>query len=353
MNNKCTLIIACVLSITTFLPVVAIAQTFFAPPKSFVIQNNCTAFTSIKKKTNPVPVNVGQQYVAHGENKKNNATHVFIQVGEQRKWLALNCGKYDDNGNIGGDLNLSCLPFFDEKDNPDSNGRDLTPPAPEISDFGNSVNELCGVPGNVVSRNEFKQLFSKHPDVLQRIQAFTENKVFADRAPRIINNEYLDDLTEAWFAIKGFDHIFCGEPNRGGSIGGMHYRGRYLQLQEQRLACRLPNNHHNEELKPGLIYTVGVKMKVDGGTANKAINGYGLTLSAEDIFKVVTRAFAENPTTSGSSKGCLQTVQDGCEKFDTVFVRRNNGIRTFFPDATPDRNRNDICSTMIALPNSH
>jgi hypothetical protein len=147
----------------------------------------------------------------------------------------------------------------------------------------------------------------------------------------------------------GFDHIFCGEPAAGGSIGGLHFRGRYLQLQEQGLACRLPNNRGNEEIVPGTIYTLGVVMQVNGATARQSIKGYGLTLSAEDIFKVVTRGFGENPTQSSSSQGCLLTVEDDGARFVTVFVRRKLGVRTFFPDATPDRGRNPDCAAEIVV----
>ena len=93
-------------------------------------------------------------------------------------------------------------------------------------------------------------------------------------------------------------------------------------------------------------------MQVDGGIAQKDVKGYGLTFSAEDLLKVVTRAFADNPTPSDSSEGCLLHVEDDSERFVTVFVRRKNGIRTFFPDATPDPQRNPACIAYMTLPAS-
>jgi hypothetical protein len=80
------------------------------------------------------------------------------------------------------------------------------------------------------------------------------------------------------------------------------------------------------------------------------VKGYGLTLSAEDIFKVATRAFAENPSRSDSSQGCLLAVEDDGKRFTTVFVRRRKGIRTFFPDATPNTGRDPACVAAILLP---
>ncbi|MGA7981444.1 MAG: hypothetical protein WCA32_14650, partial [Chromatiaceae bacterium] len=62
-------------------------------------------------------------------------------------------------------------------------------------------------------------------------------------------------------------------------------------------------------------------------------------LSAEDILKVATRALAENPTSSASSTGCLLRVSDDDSDFPAIFVRRKSGIRSFYPDATPDPRR--------------
>jgi hypothetical protein len=304
-----------------------------------------------------VALDVGRAYRALGENKSPGATHAFIQVDGLQKWAALSCGSYEGEAPpvVGGEPGRveDCLPFFDDLDNPEDIPGfgivDATPVAPELTAFDQAVNQACGVPGKSVSRAEFEALFIAHPAVLERIAEFTGGRVFADRPQPANSAAYLDDLTDAWFAIHGFGHIFCGEPAPGGSIGGLHFRGRYLQLQEQELACRLPNNRGNEEIVPGTIYTLGVIMQVNGATARQSMKGYGLTLSAEDIFKVVTRGFAENPTQSSSSQGCLLTVEDEGARFVTVFVRRKQGVRTFFPDATPDRGRNPDCAAEIVV----
>lgn len=324
------------------------AQSLFEEPRSFVVTTTCDAHTSIRNQTDPVALTVDQAYRALGENKAAGASHAFVEVGSQRKWVDLNCGRYEDAPAS------VCLVFFDDLDNPaDIPGFGLvdpTPPPPRVFEFGQAVNEVCGAPGKRVTQSEFMTLFTEHPAVLARIRSFTSERVFADRPPRVTEAEYLADLTDAWFSIHGFDHIFCGEPRPGGGIGGLHYRGRYLQLQQQGLACRLPNNRHNEEVVPGSIYSLGVSIEMNGSQATQAIKGYGLTLSAEDLFKVVTRAFAENPTTSSSSVGCTLSVEDDGERFASVFVRRKQGIRTYFPDATPDRHRNPDCTNPIVVP---
>ena len=339
-------------AITGMAPSAAYAQVMFDTPRNFVVSEACEAYTSFRNETHPVALTIGQGYRALGENRTPGATHAYIEVNGERKWAAISCGGYE-GAPVGPD---QCLPFFDDERNPVSlppfGMVDVTPPAPEVMPLGEAVNAVCGTPGKKVSRDELKAMLSDHPEVLDRIQAYTGGRVYAGRPLPASREAYLEDLTDAWFAIHGFDHIFCGEPKRGGSIGGFHFRGRYLQLQQQGVACRMADNRDDEEVQPGSIYTVGVVMQVNGGIARNDVKGYGLTLSAEDIFKVATRAFVENPTESSSSTGCLLTVEDDGERFATVFVRRKSGIRTFYPDATPDTERNDPCAAKLVLPTS-
>lgn len=359
-NKRVTFILFLVLSLGVFvlnLPQTAGAQAFFDSPRPFTATKNCEAFTSLRKQSYPVPVLLGQTYTAFGENKRPGGTHAQIELDGQRKWVPLSCGQFEGSAapvaEDSGDRPRDCLPFFDEMDNPVAVGfggvRDISPVAPMLSEFDRAVNEVCGEPGKAVSREEFKQLMYDYPQVLADIQDFTGGRVFGDRATPRDEAAYLEDLTDAWFNIHGFDHIICGEATAGGSIGGFHFWGRYLQLQEKGLACRLPNLS-DAEVMPGVIYTMGATMKVDGGVATSPIKGYGLTLSAADILKGVTKAFADNPTKSTQSKGCLLPMEDDGKEFITVFVRRAGGIRTFYPDATPDSNRNPQCKGDILLP---
>lgn len=338
----------------------ALAQTLFEQPREFVIDQPCDAHTSLKKQTNPTPLTTGNTYSALGENRQPDATHAFIRVDTDNKWVALSCGHYADGlpspqpapPTTAGNTASQCLPFFDNENNPvkvSVGGLvDITPPAPTLDAFDLAVNATCGAAGKVVAPDEFKSLLRNHPDVLQRIQAFTGNRVFADRPAAASTETYLQDLTDAWFNLKAFDHIFCGEPEAGHAIGGLHFHGRYLQLQASGEACRM-NNYRQNEVVPGVLYSMGVKMKAaNGGYAQSSIKGYGLTLSAEDLLKAVTRAFVENPTTSNESSACLLPLTDDKVDFSTVFVRRSNGIRTFYPDATPDTSEKR-CTSAISI----
>jgi Bacterial EndoU nuclease len=341
------------------------AQDFFAAPRDFIVDRACNATRAIRSQADPVPLDVGKTYPARGVNRSGNPTHAFIRVGEANKWVELGCGHFADgaspapgtvsDASSGGDR--ECLPFFDEVDNPESVGfggkADITPKPPSLDSLDKAIMGVCGKPGKVVTEDEFKTMLRGQPGVIERIKAFTGGKVYADRPVPASNEDYLTDLTDAWFKIKAFDHIFCGEPE-GRSIGGLHFRARYLQLQETGDACRMTNLRQNEVV-PDVIYTMGVRMKnASGQIVQHSRKGYGLTMSGEDLLKIVTRAFEENPTTSTQSTGCLLPVVDDGKQFTTVFVRRAVGIRTFFPDATPNgkgEQQNPACTAAIDTKN--
>ena len=343
------------------------AQALFQEPATFTVSKTCTASKSISKsRQGALRVRAGETFQAFGENSASGATHTYIGTPGSRRWLPLSCGQYEGGrpplasgpgssqpGNGNGNGSQACLPFFDQLDNPvkvKNNPRaDITPPPPDIDDFGQAVHKVCGPSGKVTGRTEFVLLMKAHPDVLADLMRFTGGKVFGSKAATDTEDAYLQDLVKAWYDVHAFDHIFCGETEGVQSIGGLHYQGRYQQLQASGEACRQPNHAKNEVIT-GSVYSMGVKMKKqDGRWISHDIKGYGLTLSAADILKAATRAFAENPTSSSESVACLQAFNDGPVGYDTVFVRRANGIRTFYPDATPDTAGTKACKARWAL----
>lgn len=358
MKNEKSWIVAVALVVCAGWTSLPVAQVPFDEPRTFLVTEECSAYTSIKKRTDPLQLRRGKSFPALGVNRRDDPTHATIEVGGKRKWVALACGRYENGKGLYAPPSTAaepnCLPFFDDTDNPvklpGSGNVDVTPPAPEISPLGHAVNGLCGPFGSKVSRGQFKSLLQGHPDVLDRIRDFTKGRVFSSRSVPAGSGGYLDDLTDAWFAADGFAHIFCGEPGRRDSVGGLHYRGRYLQLQRDGVACRVPDNRENEEVAPGVVYSVGVEIAFSGRTARSDLKGYGLTLSAEDLLLLVTRAFAENPVSGHANQGCLLSVEDDNTRFQAVFVRRREGIRTFYPDATPDTRRNPSCAARVPLP---
>lgn len=233
--------------------------------------------------------------------------------------------------------NEKLLPFFDNVNNPVSvnfpSGQqvDITPPPPRLNRFDTAVLQICGPIGTRVTTNKFRQLLSAHPDVLQKLQQISGGEL---RPGRRNKAQFLEDLINIWFKRRGFEHIFCGEIYNANDIGGLHFYGRYLELQNEGIAGRLPNNQGREEVVPGVIYTLGVVIKQPNRTVTDVIKGYGYLSNAEEMLLAATRAFKQQGNNEGA---CIYNLRDDetRQSFPTVFVRKEKAIVTFYPDATP------------------
>jgi hypothetical protein len=229
------------------------------------------------------------------------------------------------------------IPFFDNQNNPVPVGYpqgqelDISPPAPQLNEFDQAVLQACGGIGTSVDPERFKQLMRSHPAILQKIQQVTQGEL---RPGRKGNSEFIQDLTNIWFKRKGFEHIFCGEIKGTKKIGGLHFAGRYLQLQNQGIGGILPNNQSRQEVVPGMIYTLGVVIKQGNKTVTDTIKGYGYLSNAEEMLVDTTKLFKQQGTLEGA---CIANVQDTETKktIPTVFVRKEGAIVTYYPDATP------------------
>lgn len=229
------------------------------------------------------------------------------------------------------------LPFFDNVDNqvpvrfPAGQQVDITPPAPLLNPFDKAVLKLCGPINTRVSSNNFKQLLSYYPDVLQKLQQASGGEL---RPGRKNKAQFLEDLTNIWFQRRGFEHIFCGEIYNANDIGGLHFNGRYLQLQNEGIGGRLPNNQGREEVIPNVIYTMGVVIKQKNRTVTDVIKGYSYLSNAEEMLLDATKIFKLQGNKEGA---CIYNVRDQetGQSFPTVFVRKEKAIITYYPDATP------------------
>ncbi|MBD2724912.1 EndoU domain-containing protein [Nostoc sp. FACHB-892] len=233
--------------------------------------------------------------------------------------------------------NTQLLPFFDNVDNPVTvrfpagQKVDITPSPPLLNPFDKAVLNLCGPIGTRVSSNNFKQLLSYYPDVLQKLQQVSGGEL---RPGRKNKAQFLEDLTNIWFQRRGFEHIFCSEIYNANDIGGLHFHGRYLQLQNEGIGGRLPNNQGREEVVPGVIYTMGVVIKQKNRTVTDVIKGYGYLSNAEEMLLDATRIYKLQGNNDGA---CIYNVRDQetGKSFPTVFVTKEKAIITYYPDATP------------------
>lgn len=226
-------------------------------------------------------------------------------------------------------------PFFDDINNPEfhhfpqNRAVDSTPPQPELSPFDTDILTVCGTIGHHVHSDDFRAVLTAYPEVLEQIQLAVDGEIFPGRNTR---SEFLEDLITIWFKKRGFEHIFCGSIQRG-QLKGMHYVGRYLQLQQQGLAGKLPDNHHYQEIIDGAVYTIGVLLKYGTKIIVDKRTGYALISDAVELLIAATQAFKlrDRP----NSVCTFPVVDDSGQTYPAVFVKEDQAIITFYPDATP------------------
>jgi Bacterial EndoU nuclease len=170
--------------------------------------------------------------------------------------------------------------------------------------------------------------------VFDRIKVAVGGEIFHGRTT---DSEFIADLIEIWFKRHGFDHIFCGNIHNG-QLKGMHYVGRYLQLQEQGLAGKLPNNQHQEETIVGAVYTLGVVLKYDNRLIIDRRNGYALVTDAAELLIAATLAFKAKVRPRNTCNFDIFDVDSG-HTYTAVIVKEDNAIVTFYPDANPPDSR--------------
>lgn len=291
-----------------------------------------------------IQLTVNQTYEVIGFNNPNRE---YIQIKipgatPASRWVSTNCGTFSgESPEPITEEPVSTLaslpPFFDEINNPvsvsfpASQKVDMTPPPPILTPFDQAILNVCGSMGTKVRLASFQRLLSSYPDVRQKLQ----NAVGGELRPgRNQPTEFIQDLTDIWFQRQGFEHIFCGEIDGPTKIGGLHFYGRYLQLQNENKAGRIPNNASKEEAIPNVLYTLGVRIKQGNRMVSDERKGYAYISNALEILLDATTAFKRQQTAQGA---CLYRVQDQetGQSFKAVFVKDRNAIITFYPDATP------------------
>lgn len=326
-----------------------VAYSQVPPFGTFTATRTCAAPRAING-LNPgnIQVSNNQSYQALGFNTEEQK---FIQIkipgaNPERRWVSAACGTFKPNEvssqpvdiNPAIESNKTLLPFFDTVNNPEQHGFprgqkvDITPPPPQLSQFDLDVLKTCGQIGSKVKANDFKKLLSNYPEVLSKIQQSVGGELLPTRKT---SEEFRDDLTAAWFNRGGFEHIFCGELEGPQKIGGLHFVGRYLQLQNQKIGGRLANNLQKEEVIPGVVYTLGVVIKNGNQTVTDDIKGYALVSNASEILLDGTKALKAQGNAQGA---CILQVkdEDSGKSFPAVFVKDRSAVVTFYPDATPN-----------------
>lgn len=288
-----------------------------------VAKEPCEAFASLRRQANPDAAKLapGQRYRVLGRNRRDGEW-LQVLLPERRpaeRWVDEDCGTLKADGPPATGLR----PFFDEVD---AGRDDPAPPPPPLSTLDQAVLELCGPWGSRPKRQAFRARLDD-PALAPAVA-----RIFAAvQGGRGDLETFKNRLTDIWFARHAFAHVFCGEP-RGDELGGLHYRGRYLELQEQGIAgLASPRECRANEVEPP-VYTIGVRYRPpDGGPLRTACpKGYAYDLDAEALLTVATRASAALRDRRGEAM-CLAQIGP----YAAVVVAQDGKLRTFYPDITP------------------
>ncbi|WP_083901747.1 EndoU domain-containing protein [Pseudanabaena sp. PCC 6802] len=350
-------VLTAILTIAIFIPA-NILQAQVLQSGTFTASRACAAPRAING-ANPgnVRVSKNQKYNAIGFNSTKRE-YIWLEipgVTPQRRWVSATCGTFSTVSNSSSSSaassasstssiassqpNNALLPFFDtstsevlvEVNRPQRRVVDITPPPPALNDFDRAVLRTCGPIGTKLKSSDVRRLLSEYPSVVSAIRAAVGGSLVAGRNSPA---EFLDDLTSIWTKREGFEHIFCGELEGATKIGGLHFLGRYLQLQQNGQGGRLANNRDREEVIPGVLYTLGVVIKKDGQTWTDELKGYSYVNNAEELMLAATKAYKERGNAQGA---CILSVRDADsgKNYQAVFVKDRDAIVTFYPDATP------------------
>ena len=329
------------------------ASAFVELSGVFIPNERCQAFDSIRRQSNPGNVLTvpGQTYNVRGLNKEDGD---FVQVDVPgavpgTRWVSVICGdvfRRDDpvDPDDPDQPAPAFAPFFDNNDQPN----DPSPPPPALSPFDRAILKVCGDWGSRPKQAAFRAMLddaSLAGDV-GRIQQALGGGILG---PAGGLKQFKDELASVWFVEDGFRHVFCGEPSEH-TIGGLHFVGRYLEMQERGwggLAARC----NKTEIEPP-VYTFGVSFLTPSGKVRTACpKGYGLNLDAAAILIEATKAFKLMlPKTSGKAM-CLFGVTDpNVRPYFAVFVIKSAAVRTFYPDASPSCERGRPAEACLCEP---
>jgi EndoU nuclease-like protein len=324
------------------------AAAFFELSGIFIADERCQAYDSIRRQTNPGGVLTvsGQSYTVRALNREDG-DYVYVDVpgaNPRARWVSITCGdlfRGPDQPDPDSGTPAAFTPFFDADDRPN----DPTPRPPTLSAFDQAMLQVCGTWGSRPTSADFRAKLDEPAlaaDV-DRIYWALDGRILGDRRD---TKQFKDELATVWFGQDGFRHIFCGEPSEQ-TIGGLHFAGRYLQMQEQGWGGMAAQCSTTEIVPP--VYTFGVRFRTPNGRVRTACpKGYALNLDASAILIEATKAFKLMlPRSSGSAMCLYQVAQQSASPYFAVFVIKSEAVRTFYPDASPSCDRGRPADTCL------
>jgi hypothetical protein len=324
------------------------AAAFFELSGVFIADERCQAFDSIRRQTNPGGVLTvsGQSYNARALNRENG-DFVLIDVpgaNPRSRWVSVTCGdlfRGPEQPDPDSGTPAAFTPFFDTEDRPN----DPTPRPPTLNAFDQAMLQVCGNWGSRPTLEAFRAKLDE-PALAADVDRIFQALDGSIRGERRELKQFKDELAAVWFAEDGFRHVFCGEPSEQ-TIGGLHFVGRYLQMQEQGWGGLAAQCNATEIVPP--VFTFGVRFRTPSGRIGTACpKGYALNLDASEILINATKAFKLMlPRSSGKAMCLFQVTEPNVSPFLAVFVIKGEAVRTFFPDASPSCDRGRPADTCL------
>ncbi|MFO0727926.1 MAG: EndoU domain-containing protein [Myxococcota bacterium] len=317
------------------LPIPARANTSITG--SFRAAEECPAGRSIKTlDKSEVRLTKGAVYRAVARNKPGGKFLLIVIPGAkpEKRWVADHCGTLEAAPAAAPPAPGASPPpaadpgapeappapeppkrkfsvFFDTVDD---GPKDMTPKPPELTPLDQKILALCGPLGSSVSRHDFGELLKHEPELRTRLKAV------------LPVDDVVAGASELWFARKGFEHVFCGQIKSPTEIAGLHWIGRYLDLQTKDLGGRLLKNK-KEALSKGLVYTVGIQAATETGTVEDPVKGYAYGYDAATLLLEGTRAASAYPR----AKGCLVTTHSPAGDVQQMLVLDHGALVTLYP----------------------
>ena len=231
--------------------------------------------------------------------------------------------------------------------------RNAIPDAPMMTKFDEEVLNLCGGLGTDVDKAGFIRLLNdpKLQGDVDEIYRFLDGTL-GGGDKKLSIGEFKEKLAEIWFEAGAFRTVMCGVvrgPGRDcecGGLAGLHFSGRFLQLQKMGVAGISLDDRctYFGPLVSGRVYKVPLIFFDTNGFGMKCDEGYVYGLNSQEIIKFGTKLYVSQNVSSGENLNCVirERNPDGSYDYDYVVDIRDGKLVSLYP--VPERAERDYKS---------
>lgn len=278
-------------------------------------ENKCELYSSVTKQEDigDVKTVIGKEYMVVDTAGVNYPDYVHVKIDNEYpedRWVHKSCGSISAKDTF--------TPFFVEDGK--NEGQAMFP---TTTKFDELALKKCGDWGSAIVKEDLDILFSGK--VLQHLYVNLDKSVITKNADI---DAFKKELVTVWLQNTAFEHVICGEPTGSHVLGGLHYVGRYLDLQKNHWGG-LNDSCAAQEIRDP-VYTIGVDfLNSYGDMTVKCPSGYNWNMNVIDILLEGTKAFKEASKNHSTEKfACTYTNENN---FHFTFVAKEGAITTFYP----------------------